>query len=104
LVALDGASGAPAWAKSFGGNGPDHGLGVGVADDGSIAASGSFTTSIDFGDGAHTSASPDGAAFVTKVGRDGATQWSRAWDGLVVGSNALAMSGAGAVAFTGFAG
>jgi hypothetical protein len=100
LASFDGATGAPVWSRSFGGPGLDRGLGVAVAADGSIAASGAFAKSIDFGDGAHTTTA--GAGYVAKLGADGTTAWSHAYDGITVGSNALAVDAQGAVLFTGF--
>lgn len=102
FVAKFGASGVHEWSVTFGGAGADSGLGISVAGSGDVFVGGSFSGTVDFGDGPVQSAgSTDG--FVLKLsGASGALAWAIRMGGS--GSDevaAVAVDAAGAVATTG---
>lgn len=102
FVAKFGQAGMHEWSVSFGGSGADSGLAISVADNGDVFVGGSFSGTVDFGDGAIQSAGgTDG--FVLKLsGASGALVW-----GVRMGGSssdkvvAVAVDAAGAVATTG---
>ncbi|NTX67114.1 hypothetical protein HUA74_41350 [Myxococcus sp. CA051A] len=92
VVSLDG-EGHHRWSRSFGGPGFDWGYDVDVDFAGSVVVTGSFSTSIDFGEGLLTSAGGEDI-FVAKLGRDGETRWGRAF-GDVGNQSAMRVGSAG---------
>lgn len=69
-------TGAPAWAKAFGGAGDDAALDVAAGPDGSAHVAGYFSSSINFGGGALPSGG-GAEAFIAKLSGAGAHVWSK---------------------------
>ena len=88
--------GAPLWSKRFGDSQSQTASGLAVDDAGDVVIAGTFTGTVDFGDGPKTSA---GGAdiFVAKLdANDGAPLWSKAFgDSGNQVANGLAVDGAG---------
>jgi hypothetical protein len=75
LARLD-RDGAPVWAKQYGNNWNEVGVGLAADPAGNLIATGSFDVSIDFGDGELESKGRSDA-FVAKFSPDGALLWSK---------------------------
>jgi hypothetical protein len=79
VAKLAASNGAQLWARRYGDSSSQTALGVAVDPNGDIAVVGSFTGSIDFGNGALTSADPaTDDVFVAKLsGSDGSPVWAQ---------------------------
>lgn len=99
------ADGVHQWSRTFGGTASDgdRGLGIGVSSAGTVAITGSFRRTIDFGGGALSSAS--GAdAFVAVFDTDGTFQWADAFGELSQEDSGqdIAIDRGGNIVVTGF--
>ncbi len=75
LARLD-SSGFPVWAQSFGDSADQHLTSLAVDTSGNVTVTGQFQGTIDFGDGAHTSAGGNDI-FVAKIDASGLPLWSK---------------------------
>ncbi|MGH7893602.1 MAG: SBBP repeat-containing protein [Candidatus Binatia bacterium] len=99
------SAGTVVWATNFPNTGNDRGYGIAVDSAGSIAITGYFSNTIDFGGAQFSSANGLIDVFVAKFTASGAHLWSRqigAPDGNE-GGNAITMDGGGNVLVTGYA-
>lgn len=102
VVSLSSATGAHRWSRGFGGPGQEFAQGVAIDGVGNVIVTGSFESSIDFGDGPLTSAGGLDV-FVAKLDADGHHVYSRSFgDTTEQRSQAVAVDGAGSVVITGF--
>ncbi len=78
------ADGRLVWARQLGGTGTDYGYGLGLAADGSVYTTGSFTGTADFDPGAGTynlTSAGSSDAFVSKLDAEGNFVWAKALGG-----------------------
>jgi hypothetical protein len=105
FVAKLDANGGPLWSRSFGDAAEQGCAGISVDGAGDVYVLGDFAGSIDFGNGALTSAGGTDV-FLAKLGADGGTLWSKSFgDPNEQHGTAIASDGAGGVFIAGdFAG
>ena len=102
VLALD-SSGNPLWVKRFGGAVTDGATAIAANPNGTMAFSGFFGGSVDFGSGPITAAGSDGFV-VALTGATGAPLWSRTFGGPGDDrGNAIAIDPAGDVVAAGYA-
>jgi hypothetical protein len=80
VVALD-TAGKPLWSQGFAGDEDASVNSIAISSSGSVAATGSFTGTVDFGSGPTTSAGGEDV-FLTMINSDGKPVWGRTFGGL----------------------
>ena len=101
FVAKYTSAGAHVWSKSFGSTGDDRGNGVAVDSGGNVVVTGYFTSAVDFGGGALTSAGLKDI-FLAKYSATGTHVWSKRFGGTSLESgNAVGIDNSGNIVMTG---
>jgi chitodextrinase len=98
-------AGAYLWSKRFGGTGSDMGNAVAADTDGNVVVTGSFSNTVDFGNGALTAAGTGLTtdAFVVKLSPSASSLWSKRFgDTLNDAGAGVALDASGMVAVTGY--